>query len=199
MNISLGDKTSITLMAIPITKRQKEVLDFIKGFIRDKGYSPTLEEIRKKLQLSAVSTVHQHIDALIDKGYIKKFNNLARAIEINDFNEKRQNNFIEIPLLGMITAGEPIEAIEIPETVSIPKELNAGQGRHYALRVRGDSIQDAGIFDFDEVSNKEKLDVMMKFFDALLVELKQNINPHIGTEFSAYKLQEFFEEEVKKG
>ena len=186
-------------MAIPITKRQKEVLDFIKGFIRDKGYSPTLEEIRKKLRLSAVSTVHQHIDALIDKGYIKKFNNLARAIEINDFNEKRQNNFIEIPLLGMITAGEPIEAIEIPETVSIPKELNAGQGRHYALRVRGDSIQDAGIFDFDEVSNKEKLDVMMKFFDALLVELKQNINPHIGTEFSAYKLQEFFEEEVKKG
>lgn len=199
MNISLGDKTSITLMAIPITKRQKEVLYFIKGFIRDKGYSPTLEEIRKKLQLSAVSTVHQHIDALIDKGYIKKFNNLARAIEINDFNEKRQNNFIEIPLLGMIAAGEPIEAIEIPETVSIPKELNAGQGRHYALRVRGDSIQDAGIFDFDEVSNKEKLDVMMKFFDALLVELKQNINPHIGTEFSAYKLQEFFEEEVKKG
>jgi repressor LexA len=123
-------------MAIPITKRQKEVLYFIKGFIRDKGYSPTLEEIRKKLRLSAVSTVHQHIDALIDKGYIKKFNNLARAIEINDFNEKRQNNFIEIPLLGMITAGEPIEAIEIPETVSIPKELNAGQGRHYALRVR---------------------------------------------------------------
>lgn len=143
-------------MAIPITKRQKEVLDFIKGFIRDRGYSPTLEEIRKKLRLSAVSTVHQHIDALIDKGYIKKFDNLARAIEINDFNEKRQNNFIEIPLLGMIAAGEPIEAIEIPETVSIPKELTAGQGRHYALKVRGDSMQDAGIFDSDTVIIREQ-------------------------------------------
>lgn len=143
-------------MAIPITKRQKEVLDFIKSFIKDRGYSPTLEEMKKKLRLSAVSTVHQHINALIDKGYIKKFDNLARAIEINDFNEKKQNNFIEIPLLGMIAAGEPIEAIEIPETVSIPKELTAGQERHYALKVRGDSMQDAGIFDSDTVIIREQ-------------------------------------------
>ena len=70
-------------MSLPITKRQKEVLDFIKKFINEKGYSPTLEEIKKKLKLSAVSTIHQHINALISKGYIKKFDNLARAIEIN--------------------------------------------------------------------------------------------------------------------
>lgn len=142
-------------MPIPITKRQKEVLDFIKKFIDEKGYSPTLEEIKKRLKLSAVSTVHQHINALIDKGYIKKFDNLARAIEIN-YESEENNNFIEIPLLGMIAAGEPIEAIEIPETISVPKELTLGHGRHYALKVRGDSMQDDGIFDSDTVIVKEQ-------------------------------------------
>lgn len=142
-------------MPYPITKRQKEVLEFIKSFIGNKGYSPTLEEIRKKLRLSAVSTVHQHINALIDKGYIKKFDNLARAIEIN-VQSKEIGNFIELPLLGTIAAGEPIEAIEIPETVSVPRELTSKQGKHYALRVQGDSMQDAGIFDSDTVIIREQ-------------------------------------------
>src|SRR3989344_3274632 len=133
-------------MPYPITKRQKQVYDFVKVFIDDKGYSPTLEEIKKRLKLSAVSTIHQHINALIDKGYIKKFDNLARAIEIKDARQNQGQDFIEIPLLGMIAAGEPIEAIEIPETVSVPKELTLGQGRHYGLKVRGDSMQDDGIF-----------------------------------------------------
>src|SRR3989344_5195603 len=142
-------------MLYPITKRQKEVFDFVKVFIDGKGYSPTLEEIKKRLKLSAVSTVHQHINALIGKGYIKRFDNLARAIEINETTEGYRN-FIEIPLLGMIAAGEPIEAIEIPETLSIPKELTLGQGRHYGLKVRGDSMQDAGIFDSDTVIVREQ-------------------------------------------
>ncbi len=72
-------------MPIPITKRQKEVLDFITKFITEKEYAPTLEELKKALKLSAVSTVHQHIEALIDKGYIKKYPNLARAIEIQKY------------------------------------------------------------------------------------------------------------------
>jgi adenine-specific DNA-methyltransferase len=143
-------------MGIPVTKRQKEVLDFVKTFIDDQGYSPTLEEIKKKLRLSAVSTVHQHINALIDKGYIKKFDNLARAIEVNGWTEESTNNFIEIPLLGMIAAGEPIEAIEIPETISVPKDFTSGHARHYALKVRGDSMQDAGIFDSDTVIVREQ-------------------------------------------
>ncbi len=69
-------------MPIPITKRQKEVLDFVSSFIKAKEYAPTLEEIKKKLKLSAVSTVHQHIKVLEEKGYIKRYPNLARAIEI---------------------------------------------------------------------------------------------------------------------
>src|SRR3989344_5917050 len=142
-------------MLYPITKRQKEVFDFVKVFIDGKGYSPTLEEIKKRLKLSAVSTVHQHINALIGKGYIKRFDNLARAIEINE-TAKEDQNFIEIPLLGMIAAGEPIEAIVIPETISVPKELTLGKGRHYGLKVRGDSMQDAGIFDSDTVIVREQ-------------------------------------------
>lgn len=143
-------------MLIPITKRQKEVYDFIKDFIDDKGYSPTHEEIKKRLRLSAVSTIHQHINALIDKGYVKKFDNLARAIEINEVPQEKNHDFIEIPLLGVIAAGEPIEAMEIPETISIPKDLTLSQGKHYALKVRGDSMQDAGIFDSDTVIVREQ-------------------------------------------
>lgn len=135
-------------MHIPITKRQKQVLDFIKTFIDEKGYSPTLEETKKRLKLSAVSTVHQHIKALENKGYLKKFDNLARAIEISNKSEENRN-FIEIPLLGIITAGNPIEAIEIPETITIPKDLSTNQSRHYALKVCGDSMQGDGIYDSD--------------------------------------------------
>ena len=89
-------------MPYPITKRQKEVFDFVKVFIDGKGYSPTLEEIKKRLRLSAVSTVHQHINALIDKGYIKRFDNLARAIEINGITEE-DRNFLEIPFFVIIS------------------------------------------------------------------------------------------------
>jgi len=123
--------------------------------IRDR---PTLEETKKRLKLSSVSTVHQHVNTLKDKGYIKKFDNLARAIEIK-FESEENHNFIEIPLLGTIAAGEPIEAIEIPETISIPKELASGQGRHYALKVRGDSMQEDGIFDRDTVIVSEQPNV----------------------------------------
>lgn len=139
-------------MPYPITKRQKEVYDFIKNFIGDKGYSPTLEEIKKRLRLSAVSTVHQHINALIKKGYIKKLDNLARAIEVKAKRAQKKANLIEIPLLGVITAGYPIEAIERRgETIAISAEEIPSTGRHYALKVSGNSMVDEGIFDGDIV------------------------------------------------
>ena len=142
-------------MPYPITKRQKEVFDFVKIFIGDNGYSPTLEEIKNKFELSAVSTVHQHINALIDKGYIKKLSNLARAIEINS-KTKENRNFIEIPLLGVIAAGEPIEAIETPETVSVPKSILPKTGEVYALRVIGNSMVDENIGNGDIVLIKQQ-------------------------------------------
>jgi len=176
-------------MAIPVTKRQKEVLDFIRTFIDDQGYSPTLEEIKKKLRLSAVSTVHQHINALIDKGYIKKFDNLARAIEVNDPSTERTSGFIEIPLLGTIAAGEPIEAIEIPESVSVPRELTSSQGRHYALKVRGDSMQDAGIFDSDTVIIREQPVVDNGEIGVAIINDNEATLKRIYREKNAFRLQ----------
>ncbi len=143
-------------MPIPITKRQKQVFDFIKRYIAERGYSPTLEEMKKGLKLSAVSTVYQHINVLIDKGYIKKFDNMARAIEINDTNKKNQS-LIKIPLVGTIAAGEPIEAIETPEKlITLSREELPSHGKHYALRVNGNSMIDDGIFDGDIVVIREQ-------------------------------------------
>lgn len=179
-------------MPIPITKRQKQVFDFIKIFINDKGYSPTLTEIKRKLRLSAVSTVHQHINALIEKGYIKKMDNLARAIEINDLkNEKGNQNddFIEIPLLGVIAAGEPIEAIEIPETISAPKELTRGQGKHYALRVQGDSMKDDGILNNDAIVVREQQVVDNGQIGVAIVNGNEATLKRIYKEKSAVRLQ----------
>lgn len=143
-------------MLKPITKRQKEVLDFIKEFIGDNGYPPILEEMCEALDLSAVSTAHQHVRALIDKGHLKKEGNLARAIEINEPTIQLNENLVELPLLGFIAAGEPIEAIEVPETVFVPKELTSPGSKQYALQVRGDSIQEANIYDGDTVIIREQ-------------------------------------------
>src|SRR3989338_8994983 len=103
-------------MPIPITKRQKEVLDFVKKFINKKKYPPTLEEIRDGLKLSAVSTIHQHIEALAEKGYLRKSGNYARTIDVY-----KSEPMMQIPLLGMIAAGEPIEAIQQQEFIAVPK------------------------------------------------------------------------------
>lgn len=143
-------------MLKPVTKRQKEVLDFIKGFVGNNGYSPTLEEMCEALDLSAVSTAHQHIKALIRKGHLKKEGNLARAIEINEPTIQLDENLMELPLLGFIAAGEPIEAIEVPETVFVPKELTNSGSKQYALQVRGDSMQEANIYDGDTVIIREQ-------------------------------------------
>lgn len=139
-------------MLAPITKRQKQVFDFIKKYIDRYGYSPTLNEIKKALNLSAVSTVHQHIEVLINKGYINRSDNMARAIEIN-----KDDNLIEIPLVGTITAGKPIEAIEVHgETVSVSmKDINLNN-KYFALKVKGESMIEEGIYDGDIVVIKKQ-------------------------------------------
>src|SRR3989338_8476674 len=120
-------------MPIPITKRQKEVLDFVKKFINKKKYPPTLEEICVGLKLSAVSTVHQHIEALAEKGYLKKADNNARAIDVYE-----SEPMVKIPLLGLIAAGNPIEAIEEKESITVPRSTLSRSGDFFALRVTGD-------------------------------------------------------------
>jgi len=131
-----------------LTKRQKQILDFISGYIKKRGISPTLDEIKRRFRLSALSTVHQHVEALIGKGYLFKNDNSSRGIEI----KKTINDFIQIPIVGTIAAGQPIEAIEVQsEMIAVPKNELGKFGEHYALRVQGDSMINEGIFDGDIV------------------------------------------------
>ncbi|NVN96600.1 MAG: transcriptional repressor LexA, partial [Bacteroidetes bacterium] len=136
-----------------LTKKQKQVFDFIDLYIRENGVSPTIDEIRKKLKLKAVSTIHEHINALKEKGYISKSDNLSRSIETNKENFK----IIEIPIMGTIAAGYPIEAIEDrQDTISIINSSIKSPKDYYALRVQGDSMIEEGIFNGDIVIIKKQ-------------------------------------------
>jgi len=131
-----------------MTKKQKQIYEYIKNYIEEKGVSPTFEEMKNHFKLKAVSGIHQHIEALSKKGLLIKNEKSARGIEV----KKNKKDIIEIPILGTITAGQPIEAVEEPDgIISLAKsEIGLG-GKHYALRVAGNSMIDEGIFDGDTV------------------------------------------------
>jgi len=130
-----------------LTKKQAQVLDFIKTYRAKHGYAPSLEDIRQKFKLASGSTAHYYISKLQDAGFLNKEHNQPRAVSIV---EAKQT--IEVPILGAIAAGQPIEAIEIPdETITITRDEIGKQGKHYALRVQGSSMIDEGIFDGDIV------------------------------------------------
>ena len=130
-----------------VTKKQKLVLDFIKQHQKKKGYAPSLEEIQQHFKWASVSTSHFHIKQLEKKGLLTKQKKRPRTISTI-----KEKTTIEIPLLGIIAAGKPIETIEIPdESISVPKDEIKPSYQHYALRVKGDSMIDDGIFDGDVV------------------------------------------------
>lgn len=136
-----------------LTKKQKQVFDFINIYIAENGISPTIEEMRRGLKLKALSTVHEHISSLRKKGYLSKSENIARNITP----KKEIKSIIEIPIVGKIAAGQPIEAIEdIQDTISIINPSIKSAKDHYALRVAGDSMIDEGIFNGDIVVIKKQ-------------------------------------------
>lgn len=138
-----------------LTKRQKQILDYIKEYIKKNRFSPTFEEIKKNFKLSALSTVHQHIETLVEKGFLDKNGSSARGIELKK--KVNANNFVEIPLVGTITAGKPIEAIETQnETITIAQSDIRKNGEYYALSVQGDSMIEEGIFNGDIVIIKKQ-------------------------------------------
>ena len=129
------------------TKRQNEVLDFVKSYKERQGYAPSLDDVKKHLKISSVSTAHYHVKRLQEEGFLQKEYNQARSIS-----PVKTKQTIEIPILGSIAAGQPIEAIEVPdETITITKNEVGKFGNHYALRVAGSSMIDEGIFDGDIV------------------------------------------------
>jgi len=133
-----------------LTRRQREIYDFIRSFVAAKGYSPSLEEIGEHFGLSSVATVHKHVQHLVEKGMLKKAWNRSRSVEPIE-PEPVAGGLTSLPLLGTVAAGQPIEAIEVAETIDVPPELVAGRGRHYALRVAGDSMIEDQICDGDYV------------------------------------------------
>ena len=137
-----------------LTKRQNETLTFIKEYIVKHGYPPTVREIGEALGVSSPATIHAHLSNLANKGFIKKEETKNRAIELlveNEY-EKKDDNIIDVPLLGKITAGNPIEAIETPnEFFSLPAYLVPNNHEVFTLLVDGDSMINAGIFDGDIV------------------------------------------------
>ncbi|MCL5003938.1 MAG: transcriptional repressor LexA [Patescibacteria group bacterium] len=131
-----------------LTPKQKKVLDFITSHSKKKGYAPSLEEISSHFGLKAISTIHQYVKTLKDKGFLLKENNQARGISPIEKNTET----LEVPVIGTIAAGEPIEAIENPtDTITITRDNLGKFGDYYALRVRGNSMINEGISDGDTV------------------------------------------------
>jgi repressor LexA len=132
----------------PLTKRQREILDYLNEFIQQHGYAPSLEEIGKRFGLSSLATVHKHLTNLQQKGFIKRAWNRSRSVELMP--SRLLGRTVELPLLGYVAAGAPIEAIVGNETIDVPETL-AGNRDTYVLRVKGDSMIDEQIRDGDFV------------------------------------------------
>ena len=135
-----------------LTGRQKFILDVLKKLIAKNGYPPTVREIGEEASLSSPATIHFHLKQLEEKGYIKKDDNKNRTLEIlvpNEYLEKDEK-VVEVPLLGKVTAGTPIEAIEMPsEYFSLPANLIQTKNDIFTLRVSGESMINVGIYDGD--------------------------------------------------
>lgn len=134
-----------------ITRRQKEVLDFLSGFTSSNGYSPSYEEIATGLGLNSLATVHKHITNLQEKGLLQRAHNRSRSIDVlpQRSNRRSGSGGDRLPLLGRIAAGKPVEAIETAETISLGDIIGAREV--FALEVRGDSMRDEHIVSGDFV------------------------------------------------
>ena len=133
---------------MPLTKRQREILDYLNEFIQRHGYAPSLEEIGKRFSLSSLATVHKHLTNLQEKGFIKRAWNRSRSVELVP--TRSGGRAVELPMLGYVAAGVPIEAVAGSETIAVPEDL-VGRRETYVLRVRGNSMIDEQIRDGDFV------------------------------------------------
>lgn len=139
-------------MPVTLYKRQKQIVDFISQYIQKNGYSPTLTEIAEALGLSSLATVHEHLSSLVKKGIIKKFDGAVRGIELLDKKMSQITEGIELPIIGMIVAGKPIEPFtDDNNTIKVLPSMLSGKKRAYVLKVKGESMIEDGILDGDYV------------------------------------------------
>ena len=163
-----------------LTIKQKKLLDYIKSYYQDKDLFPTFDEMKDSLSIKSKSGIYKLLSSLEDKGYIKKTPHKARAIELNDFRQNSiETNKTNLPFLGRIAAGNPIEAITGSfEQISVPNYLINNKKEHFTLEVNGDSMIDEGIYDGDIVvitktNLAETGDIVVALIDENEVTLKK--------------------------
>ncbi len=143
-------------MPAVVYKRQKEILDLITKSVNDYGYAPTLTEIAQNLGLSSLATVHEHLAALEKKGLIRRYRGAVRGIELLESEKKNEDN-VELPVLGFIACGEPIEPYTDPNaTLLVSSTLVRPGDKSFVLQAKGDSMIDDGILNGDYVVIKEQ-------------------------------------------
>lgn len=144
-------------MPITLYKRQRQILDFIRQYIQKNGFSPTLTEIAQALGVSSLATVHEHLATMVKKGIIKRYQGSVRGLEIVKTESSSSINEVELPVLGLIAAGQPLEPYTDPNaSFSVPPGMLSGKKRAYVLQVKGNSMIEDGILDGDFVVIEQK-------------------------------------------
>ena len=168
-------------MAVTLYKRQRQIVDFISQFIQKNGYSPTLSEIAGAIGVSSLATVHEHLQALIKKKVIRKYEGAVRGIEILDKHISETLSAVELPIMGFIASGKPIMPYTDPDaTMKIAPSLVSGKKRAFVLQVKGTSMIDEGIFDRDfvvieeeDIGNVRDGDIVVALLENGLATLKR--------------------------
>ncbi len=166
-------------MSLVLYKRQKQVLDFLNSYIDKYGHAPTMVEIAKKLGVKSLATVHEHLATLEKKGLIRKSSGIARSIELIDKRIGKIVQGLELPILGYIAAGSPIEPYTDPNaTFAISQNMVSSNKKSYVLQVKGESMIEDGILDGDfvvieEANQARDGDIVVAMIDSGVVTLKR--------------------------
>lgn len=144
-------------MAVTLYRRQRQIVDYIAQYTQKHGFAPTLKEIAECLGVSSLATVHEHINALVKKKVLKKYEGAVRGIELLDRKIGSALEGIELPIMGFIAAGKPIEPMTDPGvTFTVSPAMVSGKKRSFVLQVKGDSMIEDGILDGDYVVIEEQ-------------------------------------------
>ena len=166
-------------MPVTLYKKQRQIVDFIAQFIQKNGFSPTLQEIATAIGVSSLATVHEHIQTLVRKKVLKKYEGTIRGLDLVDRTFLHLTDSVDLPLLGFIAAGKPIEPYTDPSaTFKVSPQLVSGKKRAYVLQVKGNSMIDDGILpdDYVVIEEEEQVangDIVVALLDNGLATLKR--------------------------
>lgn len=166
-------------MPITLYRRQRQIVDFLAQYIQQHGFSPTLQEIAEAIGVSSLATVHEHLETLVRKGVVKKYDGAVRGLELLDRKLTKSLTGVELPVMGFIAAGSPIVPYTDPNaTFTVTPDMLSGRRRAYVLLVKGQSMIDDGILDGDYVVVEEQEevkngDIVVALLDNGLATLKR--------------------------